>query len=177
MMRHIKVLGAIILVAICTIAGWNYIAAQRPASEVIGKDPRNAGISVFAHYEGFVNPNVLVFDLRSISGSNSPIDVSRVLLQYADKVQEKSFSQVILSYRGTPKFMLKGEYFRTLGREYDFQNPVYTLRTLPENVYNIDGTPAFGTWTGGWLGVVGKQMENLNDFHKRWYLADFASGS
>jgi hypothetical protein len=177
MFRHVKIVSIIILVALCAVATWNYSTTQRPASDVIGKDPRNSGISVFAYHQWFINPNVLVFDLRSISGHNSPLDVSRVLLQYADKLQEKSFSKVILSYKGAPKFMLKGEYFHTLGKEFDSQNPVYTLRTLPENVYNLDNSQAFSTWSGGWIGVVGKQMEDLNDFHKRWYLADLANGS
>lgn len=68
--------------------------------------------------------------------------------------------------------MLKGDYFQTIGLEYGVQNPVYTLRTLPENVYTLEGKQAFGSWTGGWLGVVGKQMEDLNEFHRLWFMSD-----
>ena len=59
--------------------------------------------------------------------------------------------------------------------EYGIQNPVYTLRSLPQNVYNLDGTQAFSTWTGGLIGVVGKQMEDLSEFHKQWYINDLAT--
>jgi hypothetical protein len=41
---------------------------------------------------------------------------------------------------------------------------------LPEHVYALDGTPAFGTWTGGWLGVMGKQLDDSNEFHKQWWV-------
>ncbi|MFP2608696.1 hypothetical protein, partial [Escherichia marmotae] len=71
------------------------------------------------------------------------------------------------------KFYLKGGYFKTLGQEYGIQNPVYTLRTIPENVYMLNGERAYSVWEGGLLGVMGKQMEDLSDFSKAWYLDDF----
>ncbi|BAV45427.1 Uncharacterized protein MLTONO_0524 [Mesorhizobium loti] len=67
---------------------------------------------------------------------------------------------------------MDGDYFRQTGREREWQNPVYVIRTLPENLKRIDGEPAFDTWTGGWLGVASKQMEDHAEFHKQWYLRD-----
>jgi len=43
---------------------------------------------------------------------------------------------------------------------------------MPENVYSLGGERMYGAWTGGWLGVMGKQMEDLNNFAKDWYLDD-----
>src|SRR3546814_11223048 len=68
--------------------------------------------------------------------------------------------------------MLDGAYFRTLGREYGSQNPVYTLRTLPENVMTTDGRSAFSEWSGGMIGVLAGQMGDLNEFHRRWFVDD-----
>jgi len=155
----------------------NFVILQSPMSEILGADPRNKGITISVHFGNYINPSELVLNLRDVSGSNSPADVSRVLIQYAEALKAKEFERVILAYRGTQKFQLKGAYFRALGKEYGTQNPVYTMRTFPENVYELDGTAAFGEWTGGLLGVVGKQMEDFNEFHKRWYLADMAHGS
>ncbi|MDR2874309.1 MAG: hypothetical protein LBV44_00055 [Methylobacillus sp.] len=177
MARSVKIAALTLIAVICVIAAWNYVAVQRSASQVISEDLRNTGIKVFAHYQWFVNPRVIVFDLRQVSGNNSPLDVSRTLLQFADKLKDKQFDQIILAHKGIEKFILKGDYFHKLGAEYDFQNALYTLRTLPENAYSLDGSPAFGTWTGGWLDVFSKQMEDFNEFHKRWYLTDFAGGS
>jgi hypothetical protein len=153
-----------VVLAAAGVAGWNYQVVQRPLSNALAADSRNTGLSVFAHYKWFVNPRVLVFDLRGVSGSNSEADVMRTLLQ------------VILAYKGQPRFLLEGSYFRQLGAEYDYQNPVYTLRTFPEHVLNLDGTHAFGSWSGGLLGVVSHQMADLNDFGKQWFLADASAG-
>ena len=71
-----------------------------------------------------------------------------------------------------PKLTVAVHYFRELGKEYDFQNPIYTARTFPENVYTLDGEKAFPSWTGGLIGVMGKQMEDFAEFHKQWYIND-----
>lgn len=174
MSRHRIYLIAIPLIVIAVVAGANYALLQRHLAAVLEADPRNKGIEAFAHYEMYILPSTLVFDLKAVSPTNSPADVSRVLLQFAQTQKEASFSLVKLAHQGTVKFQLKGEYFRTLGQEYGVQNPVYTMRTFPENVFRLDGSPAFSTWTGGLLGVVVKQMEDFNEFHKQWYIADLA---
>ena len=101
-------------------------------------------------------------------------DVFRVFLQFSDKVQSQRFTEVELLYKGKLKFRIAGDYFQTLGKEYSFQNPVYTMRSFPENLKNPDGTRAYAEWSGGILGVALKQMEDFNDFHKRWYLEDLS---
>jgi hypothetical protein len=168
MKRRAAVLVAVAFVGVVAVGALcNYVFVQRHLSSVVHADPRSNGITVFAHYKFFVLPRSVVFDLRRVSGESSPADVSRVLLQFAEALKDNMLTDVTLSYRGSPKFVLKGEYFHTLGIEYGTQNPVYTMRTFPENVYKLDGSPAFGTWTGGWLGVLGKQMEDFNEFHKQ----------
>ncbi len=102
------------------------------------------------------------------------LDVSRVLFSFASNLKDRELDRVVLAYRGKPKFYLDGNAFNTIGREYGVQNPIYTLRTLPENVKRMDGSPAFDTWTGGWIGVLGRQMEDLNRFHHQWWLDNVA---
>ena len=94
------------------------------------------------------------------------------MLQFAEKIKNKQFNKVYLSHKGEDKFYFKGDYYQNLGKEYELQNPVYTLRTMPENVYLLNGEHAYGVWDGGWLGVMNKQMEDLNTFAKDWYLND-----
>lgn len=152
-----------------SVYGWNYLTLQRKMTEVLDKDPRNKGVEVSVHYKTYVNPSVLVYDLRAVSGTNSRLDVTRVLLQFAEHVKDRKFERVELAFRGETKFLLDGDYFQELGREYSFQNPVYTMNHMPENLRRPDGARAFDTWTGGWLGVSMRQMEDFNDFHDRWY--------
>jgi hypothetical protein len=172
MRKAAYVVMAIVIVATLAAFALNYIMLQRPMENVIAGDARNAGMSVSVHYEDYILPNSLVFDIRVVPLDKAPLDVTRVLLQYAAEVKNLSFDSVSLDYHGMSKFRLKGDYFHTLGVEFGSQNPVYTMRTLPENVLTPAGAPAFGTWTGGLFGVVGKQMEDLNEFHKQWWMSD-----
>jgi hypothetical protein len=83
----------------------------------------------------------------------------------------------VLGYAGTSKFMLDGAYFHKLGVEFGAQNPVYTIRTFPENVKKQDGSAASGRLEGGWLDVMSKQMDDFSKFHKQWYIADMSKSS
>ncbi|MDI1270531.1 MAG: hypothetical protein PSV40_15695 [Polaromonas sp.] len=167
-----SLLIAVPLLLLAAVAGANYFFLQRHLTRVLDADPRNKGVEAVVHYKFFVLPSTLVFDLRAVSPTNSPIDVARVLLQFAQTQKEQAFTLVQLAHKGTEKFQLDGSYFRTLGQEYGTQNPVYTMRTLAENVRHLDGSSAFGTWTGGLLGVMGKQMEDFRRFHEQWYIDD-----
>jgi hypothetical protein len=95
-----------------------------------------------------------------------------VLFEYDAKMKSHRYDCVHLTFRGESKFVLDGEYFHQLGQEYGQQNPIYTFRTFPSHLRRPDGSEAYGTWTGGVLGVLGKEIEDFNDFHDWWYLRD-----
>jgi hypothetical protein len=172
MKKIIVFLTAIVAISISAVLIGNYFFVAKPLNEVIAADPRNQGIEVRTRYGDYYKPSVLVFDLKNVSATNSSADVFRIFLRYAEVMKEKDFDRVLLSFRGDPKFQLTGDYFKKLGVEFEVQNPVYTMRTFTENVYKIDGSKAFGTWTGGLLGVLNKQMEDFNAFHQQWYRDD-----
>ncbi len=65
-----------------------------------------------------------------------------------------------------------GKYFQESGVTRHTENPIYTIRTMQEHISDPDGSPAFGVWEGGWLGVLGKQLEDHNEFHRRWWVLD-----
>lgn len=166
----------LILLSVGAIAGGtytiNYFELQQPMNEVLTTDQRNAGLRVNVHYGVYVNPSVLIYDLRSLAGTNSKADVFRSLLQFAEKMKTKKFDRVELAFKGTTKFVLDGEYFQELGKDYGTQNPVWTMNHFPEKLRLPNGQRAYETWTGGWLGVAGKQIEDFNDMHDKWYLKE-----
>lgn len=174
MRLYIKIVVSIAVLAFMVVI-LNYFTVHRDMRETIGSDPRNAGLVLYGYHDKLLIPGSIVVDLHDVSATNSAADVFRLLLQFSAKQKDKEYKKIFISFRGTPKFYLKGDYFTRLGNEYSTQNSVYTMRTFPENVFNVDGAPAYGTWTGGLLGVLGKQMEDFSDFHKRWYIADLAS--
>lgn len=171
-LRKLFAIFIFVLLMLIAIFIINYVSLQRHMQKVISDDPRNSGIKVWVHYKWFINPTELKYDLRSISNDKSALDVNRVMFQFSEKIKDKNFSKVYLSYKGEDKFYFTGNYFQKLGQEYEFQNPIYTLRTMPENVYSLNGDRKYGVWEGGFLGVINKQMEDLNTFSKEWYLKD-----
>lgn len=165
-------LPLLLLSLIAGVYGYNYVKLQAKMEEVISEDFRNQGIEVSVHYAGYLNPSVLVYDLRSVSGENSRADVFRVFCQFAEKLKSESFQEVELAFRGETRFKLDGDDFQELGREYGLQNPLYTVRTFPEKLRTPDGQRAFPFRIGGLLEVATQQMEDFNDFHDDWYLDD-----
>ena len=150
----------------------NYVSLSMPANSALNEDARNAGIHTWIHYEYFINPSTLVIDLRDVDSDKSTVDVFRGLFQIAEEFEGRDFSKVYLSSKGTKKFYIQGAYFEELGSSYSYQNPMYLLRTFPENTFSTNGTKAFSTWTGGVLGVMGKQMDDLNELAQDWFIED-----
>ncbi|HZW05336.1 MAG TPA: hypothetical protein VFF58_00370 [Candidatus Nitrosotalea sp.] len=146
---------------------------QADMDTVLRADPRNKGITVSVSDRG--GRSTLTYDLTSVAPTNSMVDVFRVFLQFASAEKDREFKSVQLSFRGNPKFLISGQYFKQLGEEFGAQNPVYTIRTFPGNLMRLDGSRAYPSWAGGLIGVLGKQMEDANDFHRQWWLDDLAS--
>lgn len=157
---------------------WVYVSSEDRKlkallDQVIAEDARNSGIDAAPYESRDHSRRILTFDIRRVSGK-SRLDVFRVLTQYAEKLSANglSYDEVQLACRGKVKFLLPGADFSTLGREYSWQNPMYTIRAFPEKLANPDGSKAFPAWTGGALGVLNKQMEDFTEFHNRWYWQD-----
>jgi hypothetical protein len=163
--------GAVAGIALA-IAAWNYIAVSRPAGDAVRADPRNHSVKIRTHFRFYLDRTTLIFDLRSVSLTTSPADVFRIFLQTASALKARRFERVELAHRGSTKFIIRGDYFRQVGNEYGRQNPIYTIRTFPEHVYRLDGTAAYPSWSGGWIGVMNRQMEDFADVHRTWYLDD-----
>jgi uncharacterized CHY-type Zn-finger protein len=138
----------------------------------INSDYRNAGVEVSVYYRDAFDKSVIVFDLQNVSSRNSRIDVFRILLEFSEQLKEDQLDTLELAFRGETKFTLDAAYVRTLGRERNFQNPAYTIRTFPENLKTPAGSNAYPEWSGGLLGVLSRQMDDFNKFHDDWYLDD-----
>ncbi|MBK5958571.1 hypothetical protein CCR97_10170 [Rhodoplanes elegans] len=163
-----------VAVALFGAAALNGFYVTGPALLELREDPRNETVTMVPHLRYGVDPTVIVLDLVSLGSTASMADVDRVMFQIAHTLRTRSFTAAHLAYRGSTKFILSGADFQEIGRDYGSQNPIYTIRTLPEKLYRADGTRAFGTWTGGVFGVLTKQMEDHQAMHVDWYLRDVA---
>jgi hypothetical protein len=158
----------IVFTGIALLAAFNISTLHKHLMDISHQDSRNKEITIIAHYQYFVNPNSIVFDVWDV-GNASHADILRNLFQLAGKLKDKKYEKIILSYRGSNRFILDGEHFNKIGREHNLQNPIYVIRTLPEHITNLKGEPAFEKWTGGIFAVLGKQMENVNEMAKLWF--------
>ncbi len=174
-MKKLIALLAGLVVVVLLVFAFNYVSVGSKLATVIHDDPRNSGVDMNAHYDYYINPEVLVLDMRGIGPSNSMADVFRVVIQLSHGMQSKQFKTVKFEWRGSERYVLSGSDFQELGTALDGQNPMYIMRTFPEKLTRPDGTHPFGTWTGGLLGVLSHQMDDFNKFHHGWYLDSMMS--
>lgn len=172
---RILVIAGFALVLLIIGGTWaaNYFTVERPLQRVLSTDQRNHVCKAKAHFGGWVDPKTLVFDVTGVSGDATRLDVFRAFLQFAEAMKDQHFAKVVLAARGTNKFTLDGNYFQELGREYNTQNPMYTILTFPPHLAAMDGTKPFSEYEGGVLAVLPKEMEQFTDFSDQWYLRDF----
>lgn len=172
--KRVWLIGIVLLAMIGSGLYLHRYGPNRPVQAALtGED--DAKLTV--HRRGLLIGNTIVVDLRSVDGEASMVSVTRMLLKTAEALKGEDYDRVYLAYAGNEKFYFEGSYFKQIGEERSWQNPVYTVRTLPEHVRKLDGSPAFQTWTAGWLGVLGQQLEDSNEFHRQWWVNDALSSA
>jgi hypothetical protein len=167
MSKTLKTVGFSLLAAVIVVYLANLLTLKLPVSNRLEEDERNEDVSISVRYGYYMRPDVLVVALND-SEQAAPVDFLRVLLQTAEELQSRSFSRVELHRGYTHKFSMGGSYFQELGEEYEFQNPVYTARTLPEELRKPDGSQAYHNFGSGLFGI-GEEMETFNEFARDWH--------
>jgi hypothetical protein len=167
-----RLAGVLTVLALCAAAVWgtNILLVGRPVASALAADSRNVGLTLTAHYGYYVQPGTLVLDLTRVE-SASPADLWRATFAAAATLyaERRFFDRVLLARAGTPVFVLSGEDFKTIGLDARVgENPIYMVRTFPQRLHRPDGTAAYGTWEGGWLGVLNHQMRDVSDAANAW---------
>lgn len=158
------VLGGLLV----ALVAWNAVVFVPVHSALADEDDA----SMIAYRRWLVSPSQVVIDVRSVKGTQSMAGMDRMLFKAAEALQDRKYDSIVLAWHGQARLLMDGATFQEIGANRRTENPIYTMRTMQEHLYNPDGSPAFGTWTGGWLGVLGKQLEDHNEFHQRWWVRD-----
>jgi hypothetical protein len=137
----------------------NLLLLQQPMNDVLKQNAAFHGMSVSAHYEYWVVPGVVVYDLQSLTLRQAPIDVHTALLEFAKKLRTKRYSRVDLSYRGIHKFSIDGASFQRLGDEYAKHNFDFVLYKAPQLFRTGSGKAVQGA----------SDHDALVQFHRQWY--------
>jgi hypothetical protein len=162
--------AGVLALLVAIIWGVNFIRVSHPVAVSLERDSRNAGFTLRAHYAYYVQSGTLVLDLTRID-SAAPIDLLRGAFAAADTLydHDRVFDRVIFARNGTPVFFMKGDDFQAIGADMRMhENPAYVVRTFPQKLYKPSGEPAYGTWEGGMLGVLGHQMQDVGDAARTW---------
>jgi len=142
----------------------NILLLQQPMNDVLKENSAFAGMQVSAHYQYWMVPGVVVYDLKDVGVRQTPIDVHTAFLEFAKKLKAKRYSRVELSYKGTTKFSIDGDSFAKIGTEYAKRNYDYVLYRIPRLFHAEDGAKAPAA------GVSGR--DSLLQFHRAWYGED-----
>jgi len=165
----VKKLIIVVIAMVAVVIGINWVRVNGPTQNALKY--RN-GFDALGYYRYGVNPEAVVFDLRDVGAGTSAADVIGGFLDFADEFSDREFKNVVLAYKGKQKFILSGRDFKMLGIAGSTENPVYLLRTFPEKLRTMDGQRAYGKWTGGMIGVLGAQMDDLNKMADEWFRDD-----
>ncbi len=139
----------------------NLLLLQEPMNDVLKQNASFRGMAVSAHYDYWVVPGVVVYDLQSVGFRQTPIDVHTAFVEFARKLRDKRYSRVELSYKGTTKFSIDGGSFQKLGQEYAAKNYDYVLYTFPRLLHPEDGASK--------APASASDRDALMQFHREWY--------
>jgi hypothetical protein len=149
---------------IAAIIGYsmNFFLLQQPVNDVLKENAAFNGMSVSAHYQYWVVPGVVVYDLRSLTMRQTPLDVHTAFLEFAKKMRVKKFARVDLSYKGTTKFSMDGASFQQVGNQYAKKNFEYVLNKFPRLFTSLRSRHVPN-------GDAARDREELLRFHRQWY--------
>lgn len=146
----------------------NFLLLQRPMNDILRRNASFAGMTVSTHYQWFVNPTRVVYDLRSPGDGLGPLHVQAALLEFARERADGSDRAVELRWQGKPRFTIAGNDFREIGRRYADGDFEYALMALPRMVIPVSGEPRMNTEDA---------REALREFHRIWYGDEALSSS
>lgn len=166
-----RVLYGLTLVAVAAVAAGLGLSYSRSAElmAIVDECPSRRGVELGAHYDGLLSKDVVVFDLRGVSGDGvRRIDLVHLLLQFGHRLEKGSVRDVVLARNGRPIFRIGSAELRELTDEYTFGNPLWSINNLPSRVRRPDGSRPFPLPEGGWLYVLKEQTEAVNRFIADW---------
>ena len=141
----------------------NLFLLQEPMNDVLKTNSAFQGMEVSAHYQYWIVPGVIVYDLQSLSIKQTPIHVHTALVEFARKLKDRDFERVEISYQGKTKFSLDGRSFRKVADEYDKKNYDYVLYSFPRELRPENGSHPNEGMNG---------RDSLLQFHRQWYGED-----
>lgn len=158
--------AAILVAGAGALFGWAYLRAQphRTTFEACANDVIQASIST----PSLLDAEIVRLDITDVSASASIADVVRVTLCFAHGIDDMGYRDLELAAGGQVRYRTSRSSLSPLAQEFKTGNPVFAFRKWPSILRSTDGSQAFGEWTGGILGVLSKELEDVNSAVRFW---------
>lgn len=128
----------------------------------------------FKHFSGDVQvgytwPGNLVFDVRTLDRSETRlIDVLHLFLQFGSKIADTGASRITIAAGGREVFWIQKRDLDELSEQYRLGARLWAFNHWPERLRRPNGERAYGGWSGGALGVMSGQLEDMADALREW---------
>lgn len=156
----------LVLVVLIPIYSWIRNAGLRSK---LRSCPTFGIVHADVYYEGVFATDIVVFDLLDGGASSARrIDPVHLLFQFSDELDLMSVRSVVLARSGRKVFTISSTDLKPLSDSYAGGGRPWAFNHLPESVRTMSGRHVYEQWTGGLLGVLQEQAEDLNDFIREW---------
>lgn len=156
----------VLLVGVMMVGGmvWaaNYFLVGMPAGHALDSDPRYETVELRAHLRYWIDPRVIVLDLRSV-GEIDPSDLFRGVFEITRSSANLGgeFKKALLKGHGTVVFQISERSLRTVEAMLETgTDEAELIRILPEHLLTASGYPAYGETV--------RPVEDLADAAERW---------
>lgn len=118
----------------------------------------------------------VVFDYQQPKSATRRIDPVHLLMQFGDEIDLYSVEKVHLANNGKIIYYIDSVDFRPLVESYSNGGRIWSFNNLPSRVRTPIGIRVFEEWTGGLLGVLKAQTEDLGVLLETWLERDSSFG-
>lgn len=117
---------------------------------------------------GYTAAGNIVFDVRACKGDSRLIDPLHLLMQFGYKIKDTPIAYLSIASGGEEVYRLEKSDLDELARQYELGARIWAFDHWPERLKKPTGERAFESWSGGLLGVMKGQMEDLNEALRAW---------
>jgi len=172
----IIIAGCIFIILSISWYIFSYNSLQKPLQEVYSSDDDFKGIVVDVKYDGFLNRDVLIFNLKRVPEDSEKIAPFKYFLDYLVSLEEnrRTFKEVLIQFRGKSKFKISGDAASKLVAQSHSRKIIDIALEFPSMVMTPGGKCPFIEPHGDPQYVIQKKAHNFEKFLQDWFLYDMS---
>jgi|GEM_PF-2899988 len=110
----------------------------------------------------------IIFDVRACKADSRKVDPLHLLMQFGDKIKDEKIDYLLIASGGNEVYRLPKSDLDELAEQYRLGARIWALDHWPERLRKPTGERVFEEWSGGVLGVLQAQLEDLGVALRTW---------